>query len=81
MLVQLAGMSEGAPNFVHMEYMTWINNLRAWGISTARPDSKAALALFFVWVAVKWLLIAAAIVTAYVFYVTFAVIFAAMRIK
>jgi hypothetical protein len=72
-------MSVGALTFVVMEYITWINNLRAWGISSARPDSKAALAWFFVWTAVKWLLIVCGIAAAFVFYLMFAIIFAAIK--
>ncbi len=64
-----------------MEYMTWINKLRHWGISSARPDSKATLVWFFVWTAIKWLLIAAGIVTAYIFAVLFGVLFAVLKGK
>jgi hypothetical protein len=74
-------MSEGIPSFACMEYMTWINNLRAWGISSARPESKATLAWFFVWTAVKWLLIIAGIISAYVFAVLFGVLFAVLKGK
>jgi len=72
-------MSEGLSSFIFMEYMTWINKLRAWGISSARPESKATLVWFFVWTVVKWLLIAVGIVTAYVFAVLFAVLIGVMK--
>jgi hypothetical protein len=74
-------MSEGVPIFVLMEYMTWINRLRAWGISSARTESKATLSWFFVWMAVKWLLIIAGIISAYVFAVLFGVLFAVLKGK
>jgi hypothetical protein len=64
-----------------MEYMTWINNLRAWGISSARPESKVSLALFFAWVVVKWTLIVLGIMSAYVFAVLFGVLFRVLRGK
>jgi len=64
-----------------MEYMTWINNLRAWGISSARPESKATLVWFFVWTAVKWILIVAGIIAAYMFAVLFGVLFAVLKGK
>jgi hypothetical protein len=74
-------MSDGNLKFLLMEYMTWINKLRHWGISSARPESKATLVWFFVWTAVKWLLIAAGIVAAYVFAVLFAVLIGVMKGK
>ena len=74
-------MSVVIPSFTDMEYMAWINKLRYWGISSARPDSKATLVWFFVWTAVKWLLIAAGIVTAYIFAVLFGVLFAFLKGK
>lgn len=74
-------MSDGNPKFLLMEYMTWINKLRLWGISSARPESKATLVWFFVWTAVKWLLIAAGIVMAYVFAVLFGVLLAVLKGK